>query len=152
MELIILSPILCGLLLVGQHIVWNFINRHAVSFSQSETWFFLVVWLIAVAIAAAFGWMALFYALGVCGAYLIGSLLAVQFFNASPGDIMPKPKLYTVAGTLPSGEHLIAPICPKPLSDALDTARVFNETTHSAIPAGGLTEWFCRTGWQRYRR
>ncbi|HYE35474.1 hypothetical protein [Methylocaldum sp.] len=61
-------------------------------------------------------------------------------------------KQYVVAAELATGELLITKGDAKPLAQALDTARILNQTTFSPIPAGGLTEWFCREGWKRYRR
>jgi|GEM_PF-3133029 len=61
-------------------------------------------------------------------------------------------KLYVVVAELPNGDRLVTKNDARPLAQALDTARILNQTIFSPVLAGGLTEWFCREGWKRYRR
>jgi hypothetical protein len=61
-------------------------------------------------------------------------------------------KLYVIVAELPNGNRLVTENKPWPLSQALEVALTFNQTMFSTAPAGGLTEWFCREGWKRYRR
>jgi hypothetical protein len=65
MSLTILSPLLCGIFFALSFAVWRFIDRHALRLSQPATWAFLGVWMTALTVSGYFGWIALFYALGV---------------------------------------------------------------------------------------
>jgi hypothetical protein len=59
---------------------------------------------------------------------------------------------YVVVARLQDGRFMIIDDDHKPLSSAIDCARAFNGGVFLAIPAGGLTEWWCREGSKRFHR
>lgn len=61
-------------------------------------------------------------------------------------------QLYTVVGEAQSGASVVVYVQPLPFAEAAEEVAMLNGVTFRAIPAGSLTEWFCREGWKRYRR